>query len=457
MKKLVKLVVFLILLGLLLPVTNLIVKPDNSGSLSSLRPGDSAFEPVAHLLEAKCTGCHLPDAELPFYAGFPIASGILEGDIIEGLRFIDLKKAFGSASNPVSEPSLSKIEYVVEQGTMPPHRYLAMHWDAGLGGDDAQSVTEWIGAVRKAHYATEGVAPEFAAGAVQPVPKVEGVNPAMAILGDRLFHDTRLSGDGTISCATCHDLAKGGTDQLQFSKGIRDQVGGINSPTVYNAVFALRQFWDGRAADLKEQAGGPVTNPIEMDAKWPAVIAKLEQDQGYMTAFKALFSDGIRAENIQTAIAAFEQTLVTQNAKFDKYLRGDEAALNADEKEGYHLFKENGCATCHVGQALGGRSFEYMGLRNDYFSDRGAVKEPDQGRFNFTKDEGDRHKFKVPTLRNLSVTHPYFHDGSTLDMKEAVRTMAEYQSDVVLDDGEVDKIVAFLNTLNGEYKGTLLQ
>jgi len=456
LKKLVKLVIFLILLGLLFPVANLFVKPDNSGTLSNLRPSDKSFEPVAHLLEGKCTGCHLPDAELPFYADFPIASGILEGDIAEGLRFIDMKDAFGSDADPVSEPCLAKIEYVVEQGTMPPHRYLAMHWDAGLGEDEAKSVTQWIGTVRKAHYATEGVAPAFAAEAVQPLPKVEGHKPAMVILGDRLFHDTRLSGDGTISCATCHDLAKGGTDQLQFSKGIRGQVGGINSPTVYNAVFALRQFWDGRAADLKEQAGGPVTNPIEMDAKWPAVIAKLEQDQGYMTAFNGLFSDGITPENIQTAIAAFEETLVTENSKFDKYLMGDDTALNAEEKEGYHLFKESGCATCHVGKALGGRSFETMGLRKDYFADRGDVKEPDQGRFNFTKNESDRHKFKVPTLRNLPVTHPYFHDGSTSDMGEAVRVMAEFQSDLSLDDGEIKKIVAFLNALTGEYKGKLL-
>lgn len=175
-----------------------------------------------------------------------------------------------------------------------------------------------------------------------------------------------------------------------------------------------------------------------------------------MTAFNGLFSDGITPENIQTAIAAFEETLVTENSKFDKYLMGDDTALNAEEKEGYHLFKESGCATCHVGKALGGRSFETMGLRKDYFADRGDVKEPDQGRFNFTKNESDRHKFKVPTLRNLPVTHPYFHDGSTSDMGEAVRVMAEFQSDLSLDDGEIKKIVAFLNALTGEYKGKLL-
>lgn len=457
MKKLIKLVALLVILGLLFPVANLIVKPDNSGTLSSLRAGDAKFEPVAHLLEASCTGCHLPDAKLPFYAGFPVASGILEDDISEGLRFLDMKEAFAAGDRPVTEPVLSKIEWVLEQGSMPPHRYLAMHWDAGLGDEEADSVKEWIGGVRKTHYATAGVAPRFATEPVQPLPPVEGHNTAMVDLGDKLYHDVRLSGDDTVSCATCHDLAKGGTDQLQFSEGIRGQVGGINSPTVFNSGFALRQFWDGRAADLKEQAGGPVTNPIEMDAKWPDVIAKLEKDPAYPAAFSALFDDGIKPENIQTAIAAFEETLITVNSKFDKYLKGDENALSADEKAGYELFKEHGCATCHVGAALGGRSFEYMGLRNDYFADRGDVKEPDQGQFNFTKEENDRHKFKVPTLRNLPVTFPYFHDGSTSDLKKAVEVMANYQADADLDDDELGKIVAFLESLTGEYKGKPLR
>ncbi len=457
MKKLVKFLFLLIVIGLLFPVANLFVKPNNLDALTGLRPGDAAFEPIAYLLEIKCAGCHLPGADLPFYARFPVAKGIMEDDIAEGLRFMDMKEAFGRKEEPVSEPSLAKIEYVVDQGSMPPHLYRAMHWDAGLGEDETREIDSWIDSVRKAHYATEGVAPRFAAEPVQPLPPVEGANPAMVVLGERLFHDGRLSGDGTVSCATCHDLAKGGTDQLRFSKGIRGQEGGINSPTVFNAGFAIRQFWDGRAADLKDQAGGPVTNPIEMDAKWPAVIASLEKDHGYTTAFRALFSDGIKQDHIQTAIAAFEETLVTGNSKFDRYLEGDEAALNADEKEGYRLFKEFGCATCHPGKILGGRSFELMGLRNDYFADRGDLTDADQGRFNFTKAEGDRHKFKVPTLRNLKVTYPYFHDGSTSDLTEAVRIMGKYQSDAVLDDDELGKIVAFLEALTGEYKGKLLE
>lgn len=457
MKRLFKLLVLVVVIAVLFPLANLFVKPCNEGALSNLRPGDAAFEPVAELLEKKCVGCHLPDADLPFYAGWPVASGMMEGDIAEGLRFMDMKKSFSSADRPVSETSLAKIEYVVDTGSMPPHQYMALHWDAGLGDSDKETMNGWLDDVRLANYSTEGVADSFKADVIQPLPLAGEGNAAMVSLGDRLFHDKSLSGDDTISCATCHDLAKGGTDRLQFSEGIDGQVGGINSPTVYNAGFAVRQFWDGRAADLKEQAGGPVTNPIEMGAEWPAVIAKLEKDGDYADAFGALFDNGISQENIQIAIAAFEETLVTGNSKVDRFLRGDDTALSADEKAGHDLFKSEGCATCHVGKILGGQSFETMGLREDYFADRGDVKEPDNGRFNFTKDESDRYKFKVPTLRNVAQTYPYLHDGSTSDLKEAVRIMAKYQCGAELDEADLDKIMAFLDALTGEYKGKLLQ
>jgi cytochrome c peroxidase len=220
----------------------------------------------------------------------------------------------------------------------------------------------------------------------------------------------------------------------------------------------VRQFWDGRAATLEEQAAGPVHNPIEMGSNWEEVIPKLEKDKEYVEAFKALYPDlGISGEAIVDAIATFERSLNTPNSRFDQYLRGDEDAINEDEKKGYELFKASGCATCHVGPAMGGESFERMGLKGDYFADRGNVQEVDEGLANFTKNEDDRHKFKVPSLRNIAVTYPYFHDGQTTDLKEAVKTMATYQEGLELSDEEADLIVKFLNTLTGEYKGQLLQ
>jgi cytochrome c peroxidase len=187
------------------------------------------------------------------------------------------------------------------------------------------------------------------------------------------------------------------------------------------------------------------------------VIAKLEKDPEYVAAFGKHYGGKITSDNIQNAIAAFEKTLVTRNSKFDKHLMGQADALTADEKEGYHLFKEHACATCHVGKALGGQSYELMGHLGDYFGDRGDVIKPDHGRFNFTNDEADRHKFKVPTLRNVALTYPYFHDGSTTDLKEAVLVMSKYQTGRTMSDAEAEKVTTFLKTLTGEYEGKLLQ
>ncbi len=458
MKRLMKLVIILVVIAVLFPLANLVFKPDNEGAITGLRPGDADFEPMAVLFEEKCAGCHLPDAALPFYSGWPVASGMIEEDISTGIKFLDMTTAFVPAERPVGETVVAKIEFAVDTNSMPPHQYKALHWDAGLSESDRDALNAWIDGVRLAHYSTPDAAKAFKAEVIQPLSAISVGNPDLVDLGNRLFHDNRLSGDDTVSCATCHDLEKGGTDRLQFSEGIDGQFGGINSPTVYNAVYAVRQFWDGRAADLKEQAGGPVTNPIEMGAEWPAVIAKLEKDAEYVADFNSIFSSGITQENIQTAIAAFEETLVTGNSKVDRYLMGDDAALSDKEKEGFELFKQEGCATCHVGKILGGQSFELMGLRKDYFADRGGdVKEPDQGRFNFTGQEADRYKFKVPTLRNVALTDPYFHDGLTSKLTEAVQAMGEFQCGTELDEADLDKITAFLEALTGEYKGKLLE
>jgi cytochrome c peroxidase len=235
-------------------------------------------------------------------------------------------------------------------------------------------------------------------------------------------------------------------------------VGPINAPTTYNSGKIVRQFWDGRAATLEEQAAGPVHNPIEMGASWEVVIPKLEADPEYVQAFEALYpEEGITGEAIVDAIATFERSLVTVNSRFDQYLRGNKDAITEEEKQGYELFKSSGCVTCHVGSAVGGQSFERMGLKADYFEDRGNVQDVDRGQVNFTGNDDDRFKFKVPTLRNVAVTYPYFHDGQTANLTDAVKTMAKVQEGVELTDHEADLIVKFLRTLTGEYKGEMLQ
>jgi len=234
-------------------------------------------------------------------------------------------------------------------------------------------------------------------------------------------------------------------------------MGDINSPTVFNSGFHFVQFWDGRAKDLAEQADGPVNNPIEMGSNWVEVISKLEQDAELVAAFTAVYPDGLRKEHFLDAIATFEESLITPNSAFDKYLKGDAEALTATQKEGYELFKEFSCANCHVGKNIGGQTYEEMGRAEDYFETRGDVIKPDHGRFNVTNQEVDRHRFKVPTLRNITLTYPYFHDGSVVNLAEAVRTMARVQVGKDISDDEVAKVLAFLNALTGEYQGELLK
>lgn len=289
-----------------------------------------------------------------------------------------------------------------------------------------------------------------ASGLFAALPATVDVDEARAELGNRLYHDPALSGDGTLSCASCHDITAGGDDGNPTSVGINEQLGPINAPTTLNAGFHVAQFWDGRAADLQEQAAGPVANPIEMGADWDVVVERLSAVPEYVAAFDALYDDGITVDNVTDAIAAFEETLVTPS-RFDTWLAGDDEALTAEELHGLDRFVAAGCPTCHNGVVLGGNSFQKMGLVQNYFELRGGeLTEADLGRFNHTGNESDRHFFKVPTLRNVALTAPYFHDGSVTDLAEAVRIMGSVQLGQELSDDDVDAIVTFLNALTGE-------
>jgi len=274
-------------------------------------------------------------------------------------------------------------------------------------------------------------------------------------LGEKLFHDKRLSKDGSISCASCHDLAAGGADapERAMSRGVGGAQGVVNAPTVFNARYNFRQFWDGRAASLAEQVAGPVHNPVEMATNWPDVIAKLGQDSALVQQFQAIYPDGVQGKNIQDAIAAFEMTLTTPNARFDQWLRGDKAALTAEEQEGYRLFKSYGCVACHQGQNIGGNMYQTFGVMGGYFTARGHPTEADKGRFNITRNPDDMYVFKVPSLRNVAVTPPYFHDGAARTLEQAVDVMFRYQLGRDAPPGDKALIVKFLRTLTGQYQG----
>lgn len=288
---------------------------------------------------------------------------------------------------------------------------------------------------------------------ILPVPQTFRLDWKKVALGRRLFNDKRLSKDETISCASCHDLERGGDDGLPFSKGIKNKRGQINAPTVFNAVFNFRQFWDGRARDLKHQASFPVENPEEMGVAWKEVIKRLESEPYYVEQIEQIYSDIVTADHVQDAIAEFEKSLFTPNARFDRFLRGNADAITAVEKEGYRLFKNFGCVACHQGVNVGGNMYQMLGVVGDYFKDRGGITEADYGLYNVTQKEADRYTFKVPSLRNIALTAPYFHDGSQKTLHAAVGTMARYQLGRQLSAPEIDKIVGFLNTLTGEYQG----
>jgi cytochrome c peroxidase len=457
-KKLLIAVPAVVALGLLFPLSNLALKPAPGGKLASTRAGDPAFARAAAALEARCAVCHVEGSALPFYASIPVASSLIRTDVAGALDHFNMVERLAPGDGkPATEVGLAELQYSVEKGTMPPGRFLALHWDGGLNRGEKGDVLAWIRAERLKHYATPGYPPEVQSRILQPLPASIPTDPARVALGNKLYHDKRLSGDDTVSCATCHDLALGGTDRLRFSRGIKGAEGDINAPTTFNSAFLVRQFWDGRAADLEEQAGGPPLNPIEMGTTWPQVIGKLEKDEAFVKEFRAVYPDGLSGKNIQNAIAEYEKTLVTPNSRFDRFLAGDAAALTDEEKKGHDLFLDRGCATCHTGKALGGQSFEKMGRIRDYFAERGGVKKPDHGRFNFTRKEKDRFTFKVPTLRNVALTAPYFHDGSQANLKDAVKIMGRVQTEDGLSDAEADRVTAFLGSLTGEYRGKLLR
>ena len=281
---------------------------------------------------------------------------------------------------------------------------------------------------------------------IQPIEPAKVTDPAKVQLGKKLWFDPRLSRSGFISCNSCHNLSMGGSDNVAASVGDRWQKGGINSPTVLNAVMNIAQFWDGRAKDLADQAGGPIENPIEMNSTHADAVATLQSIPGYVEEFKSIYKvDKIDIKQVTDALATFEATLVTPNSRFDKWLKGDDSAITADELKGYELFKSAGCVACHNGPNVGGASFQKMGVVEAYKTAHTA-----QGRMDVTKSDQDRFLFKVPTLRNVELTYPYFHDGAAMTLTEAVDTMGKLQLGRTFTAEENAQIVAFLKTLTGD-------
>lgn len=285
-----------------------------------------------------------------------------------------------------------------------------------------------------------------------PLPPVPRLDPATVELGRQLFNEKRLSVNGSLSCASCHRLATGGADDKPFSLGFDGQPVKFNTPTVFNASLNFKQFWNGRVDTLEAQIEQVVISPAEMGSDWKTVVANLTAIPQYQTAFAQVYPDGVTAANVQNALATYERTLLTPNSRFDQYLQGNTEILTIEEKYGYQRFKEYGCIACHQGLNIGGNMFQKFGVMDDYFKDRPAA-ETDLGRYLVTHDEEDRNVFKVPSLRNVAVTAPYFHDASAKTLEDAVDVMFRFQLGRVPSAEDKDQIIKFLKTLTGQWAG----
>ncbi len=285
---------------------------------------------------------------------------------------------------------------------------------------------------------------------IKPLPPSPQLDQRKVRLGERLFNDPRFSGDNLVSCASCHNLyGAGGADPRPHSIGAKGVVSAVNAPSVLNAAHNFRQFWDGRAATLEEQIGFVVVTPADFGTTWDAILAKLKQDAALSSEFRAVYPDGITAKNVTDAIVTFERALPAPS-RFDRYLLGDTSAITADERKGYEKFKAYGCVACHQGANVGGNMFQVFGVIGNYFQDRGNIQPADLGRYNVTKNELDKYVFKVPSLRNVALTAPYFHDAAAPTLEEAVDVMFKYQLGRSASKEDKALIVKFLKTLTAE-------
>ncbi len=320
-----------------------------------------------------------------------------------------------------------------------------------LGCDSNESVTKTL---QPDHDLEATISLANDVSGLSPLPTPTEEDKALVSLGKSLFKDARLSGDNTISCASCHIVAAGGDDGRPVSIGVGGAQGTHNAPTVLNSGLNFRQFWDGRAKDLDEQVEGPIHNPLEMNTNWEDIVLKLESDADMVAAFGE--SDlSITPANIIKAIVAYENALVTSDSPFDRYLQGDEAAFSGEAKNGLDLFVRLGCVSCHQGQNIGGNMYQRFGVFKNYYEDNGNVDETALGRYNVTGNPDDKHVFKVPSLRNVAQTAPYFHDGSVETLEDAVNIMATYQLGRSLEDTEVSSLVTFLESLTGNLDESL--
>lgn len=412
-----------------------------------------ADEMAQTLLQAKCADCHGANTEINSFINL-LSGNMLRRDVQNARR------AWKMEGEPTLRSGIVdylKMDHVLRTRKMPPVQYTVVHLGSRLTPQDVELL--------RLRFSEEGAA-QRRFRPIEPV-ELQQEELVRAHLGYLLYHDARLSTNNAVSCSTCHDMSMGGTDHKPKSEGVpgadgKPQLGGVNAPTVFNAGGHIRQFWDGRAADLKEQAGGPPLNPVEMGyatpEDWEKIADKLREDPLLVALFDYVYGeDSINGDSITDAIAAFERTLATPDSPFDRYLKGQADALDAEQKQGMNHFVSYGCATCHAGPALGGLSFEYINKHaplRDF-----ACKNYTEGAWglhDFTKKDEHRDLFRVPTLRNVALTYPYFHTGTVQRLEQAVSIMFAAEAGVTPAPSVLRAVTRFLEAQTGTLRGKSL-
>lgn len=322
------------------------------------------------------------------------------------------------------------------------------------GATIAALLAVWLGLHTQASGdSRDAAAPPSPEEPITPLPRAIELDADKVRLGEKLFHDVRLSRGDVLACSTCHRLAAGGDDDLARSPGIDGKPLEFNTPTVFNAALSFRLNWRGNFRSLEEQIEAVLHDPDLMNTTWEELLPKLRADDAYRDAFSAIYGSEPEPAHVMDALATYERSLITPDAPFDRYLRGERDSLKPEERRGYELFKVYGCTACHQGVNVGGNLFQKFGIFHDPFAGSDAISKADLGRFTITGEETDRHVFRVPSLRNVAITAPYFHDGGVATLAEAVESMARSQLGRSLSAQDVDLIVKFLRTLTGEYRG----
>lgn len=290
-------------------------------------------------------------------------------------------------------------------------------------------------------------------GPLTPLPAVPELDPAQVELGRKLFNDPRLSPDNSQACADCHRLDRGGADGQVRSPGADGKPLPVHTPSVFNASLNFLQFWDGRAQSFDGLVHLTTGSADDKGDGWAAVVQRIAGDPAYQAGFAQAYGKPINALDAKDALVTYQRTLLTPDSRFDRYLKGDTSSLSLEEKHGYQRFQEYGCIACHQGVNIGGNMLQKFGVFDDYFANRGHVAEADRGRYNVTGDPDDLYLFKVPSLRNVAVTAPYFHDGSAPTLEAAVDAMFHYQLGRKPSDDDKALIIKFLQTLTGQWEG----